>query len=130
MAAAVRVNATSYELSGIPHDDLALPAIENDHPLVLVSRPVLRKQAWPPIVIGVDDGHGALPPKANRMARPQIPDRSHRLADDDVVVTMQVNVKPIRACRAIDIAVAEIEAEEIAIGLEALARDATVLERW
>ena len=71
-------------------------------------------------------------PEADRMTRTQCANRAYRLRDDDMIVAMQINVKPIGAGAAVDVPVAEIQAEEIAIVVEAAPRDRVVIrpEGW
>ena len=97
VAAAIGVEAAASKLCRAALDDVALPAIEHDHALLFPSWAVLRKETRPVVGICVDDDHGALAPEADRMTRTQRANRACRLRDDDMIVAMQIDVKPIGA---------------------------------
>ena len=117
-AAAVGVDESADELVGMLVGDLMLPGLEDDRPVVLPARAVLRERSGPPVPPALDQTHVAVRHAIRLHAPPKAREDEGRDAvlHDPRARPVQEDPQELRSARDLEVAVSEVQAEQICVG--------------
>src|SRR5262245_1475430 len=110
-----QTRCTHDEFGRMLRHDALLPALEDDRSQMLASGAVLWKQLRPQIGVGVDDHDGAATTTPDRMSGTKRHDRAADALDDNCLAFVPRNFKAIRFWCTRDIAVAQIDSEQVTV---------------